>query len=65
MPTLEMRCWRRMWSMVLNAALRSREREREREKKKRGKPINSCMVDRVKELNETGFRRVVFVEDRI
>jgi len=51
MPKLEVRRLRRMVrSIVLNAALRSRERE-----KKSGEPIISCMVDRIKEVNERGF----------
>jgi len=28
--------------------------------KKSGEPIISCMVDRIKEVNERGFSRVVF-----
>jgi len=54
MPKLEVRRLRRMvWSIVSNAALRSRE-------KKSGEPIISCMVDRIKEMNERGFSRVMF-----
>jgi len=43
-----------VWSIVSNAAL-SRERE------KSGKPIISGLVDRIKEVNERGFSRVMFV----
>jgi len=54
MPKLEVRQLKRMlWSIVSNAALRSRE-------KKSGKPIISCMVDRIKEVSERGFSRVMF-----
>jgi len=54
MPKLEVRQLTRMvWSIVSNAALRSRE-------KKSGKPIISYMVDKIKEVNMRGFSRVMF-----
>jgi len=54
MSKLEVRRLRRMlWSFVSSAALmRSRE--------KSGEPIISCIVDRIKEVNERGFSRVMF-----
>jgi len=42
---------------VVNCVECSTEVERE---KKSGEPIISCMVDRIKEMNERGFRRVMF-----
>jgi len=39
---------RLVWTIVPNAAQRSRQ-------KKSGEPIISCMVDRIKEVNERGF----------
>jgi len=41
---------------VVNCVECSTEAERE---KKSGEPIISCMVDRIKEVNERGFSRVM------
>jgi len=52
MPKLEVRRLRRMlWSIVSNAALRE---------KMSGESIISCMVDRIKDVNERSFSRVIF-----
>jgi len=54
MPKLEVRRLRRMvWSIESNAKLWLRE-------KKIGEPIISCMVDRIKQVNERGFSTVMF-----
>jgi len=59
-PKLKVRRLRSIvWSMVSKTALTSRVREREREKKG-GKAIDSCMVDRVEKVNETGVNRMMF-----
>jgi len=42
---------------VVNCVESSTEVKRE---KKSGEPINSCLVDRIKEVNERGFCRVMF-----
>jgi len=44
---------------VVNCVECSVDTEVEREKKS-GQPIISCMVDRIKEVNERGFSRVMF-----
>jgi len=50
MPKLEVRRLRRMvWSMVLNAALRSRA------KRTSEKSIISCMIDRINEVKERDY----------
>jgi len=61
MPKLEVRRLRRMvWSIVSNAALRSKERERERELKSGESIIGCIMVNRIEEVNERGLSRVMF-----
>jgi len=46
---------------VVNCVECSVDTEAEREKKC-GKPIISCMVDRIKAVNENGFSRVMFAK---
>jgi len=60
MLKLEVRQLRRMvWSIVSNAALRSRER-------RVSSPLSgSCMVDGIKEVNERGSSRVMFAICRL
>jgi len=59
MPKLEVRRLRRMHavvnSIVSNAALKSRERRVASE------PVISCLVDRIKEVNERRFSKVMSV----
>jgi len=62
MPKLEVKQLRRMvWSFVSNAALRSES------EKKSGEPIISCMLDRIKEVNERDVSRVMsaMIETRL
>jgi len=45
---------------VVSCVEYSTEVERERRRVVTGEPIISCMVDRIKEVNERGFSRVMF-----
>jgi len=56
MPKLEVSRLRSMHGVV-NCVECSTEVERE---KKSGEPIIICMVDKIKEVNERGFSRVMF-----